>query len=164
VIPQVRPVIAPPAAQPFLAADAGEARLFTFTLAGERFALPVSRVQTVFRFERVTPIPFAPPAIFGLANLRGKIITAVSLRARLGLSPEGGLAGRYAVCVERGAESFGLSVDEVGDVLRLSPESRLPTPAHVDPARSALTICVYPLSDGILPMLDVDAILKFERN
>jgi len=164
LIPHVHSAPVPPPPPPASCPAADEARLFTFRLAGERFALPVSRVQTVFRFERVTPIPFAPPAIFGLANLRGKIITAVSLRARLGLSPEGGLAGRYAVCVERGAESFGLSVDEVGDVLRLSPESRLPTPAHVDPARSALTICVYPLSEGILPMLDVDAILKFERN
>lgn len=159
---QAQTAAAPPP-QVFRAAEAGEVRLFTFFIAGERFALPVSRVQTVFRFERVTPIPFAPPAIFGLANLRGKIVTAVSLRARLGLEPERSLTGRYAICVDRGAESFGLSVDEVGDVLRIPADSQMATPAHVVPARSALTVCIYPLAAGILPMLDVDAILKLER-
>jgi purine-binding chemotaxis protein CheW len=118
-----------------------------------------------FRFERVTPIPFAPPAIFGLANLRGKIVTAVSLRARLGLSP-----WRAASPV---ATPFASSAGPRVSVCRSTrsamccacpAESRLPTPAHVDSARSALTICIYPLAEGILPVLDADAILKFERN
>lgn len=140
-----------------------EARLFTFSVSGERFALPVARVQTVFHLERVTPVPFAPPFVIGLVNLRGKIVTAISLRRRLCLAGADDGRGGYAVCVERGAESIALSVDQVGDVLRLPPEARLPTPPHIETARAAMTVCVYRLDEGMLPLLDIDALLAFER-
>lgn len=139
-----------------------EARLFTFFVDGARFALPVARVQTVFRIERVTPAPFAPAAVLGLVNLRGKIVTAVSLRRRLGLDEAGGLAGAYAICVENGGESVGLVVDEVGDVLRLSADQRLPPPPHIAPERAAVTTCVYRLDEGMLPLLDADTLLTLE--
>jgi purine-binding chemotaxis protein CheW len=63
---------------------------FSIKVAGDTFGLPVTRVQTIFRIGSVTPAPGGPSDIVGLVNLRGKIVTAVSLRRRLGLVPEPG--------------------------------------------------------------------------
>jgi purine-binding chemotaxis protein CheW len=54
-------------------------------------------VQEIVRLQMITPVPAVPPEIAGLINLRGEVLTAVDLRARLGLPPPG--SGRDPVNV-----------------------------------------------------------------
>ena len=49
------------------------------------FGLPILRVQDVFAPERITRVPLAAPEIAGVLNLRGRIVTLIDLRRRLGL-------------------------------------------------------------------------------
>jgi purine-binding chemotaxis protein CheW len=62
---------------------ADDHRCFTVISEGRTFGLPVEAIQTVFEMVALTPVPLAPYEILGLANLRGKIVTAVSLRRRI---------------------------------------------------------------------------------
>jgi CheW-like domain len=48
----------------------------TFTVAGQMFGLPISRVQDVFKPSRITRVPLAGAEIAGVLNLRGRIATA----------------------------------------------------------------------------------------
>ena len=57
----------------------------TATIGGQLFGLPVARVQDVFVPERMTPVPLAAAEIAGLINLRGRIVTMLEMRRRLGL-------------------------------------------------------------------------------
>ena len=57
----------------------------TATIGGQLFGLPISRVQDVFVPDRLTRVPLAAPEIAGLLNLRGRIVTAIDMRRRLGL-------------------------------------------------------------------------------
>ena len=57
----------------------------TFVIAGQLFGIPVLRVQDVLSWHQITPIPLAPPEIAGSLNLRGRIVTAIDVRLRLGL-------------------------------------------------------------------------------
>ena len=59
----------------------------TFLLDGLLFGVEVQEVQEVIRYQKVTHVPLAPPVIQGLINLRGQIVTAIDLRARLELRP-----------------------------------------------------------------------------
>src|ERR1700756_6022748 len=59
----------------------------TVMLDGQLFGLPIARVQDVFMPDRLTRVPLAPPEIAGVLNLRGRIVTAVDLRLRLGMAP-----------------------------------------------------------------------------
>ena len=78
------------------------------------FGLPIGRVHDVFRPASLTQVPLAPPEVTGLLNLRGRVVTALSRRRRLGLPnrPEGGRG--MAVGLEQGGETYGLIVDDVG--------------------------------------------------
>ena len=57
----------------------------TAMIGGQLFGLPISRVQDVFMPERVTRVPLASREIAGVLNLRGRIVTVVDMRSRLGL-------------------------------------------------------------------------------
>ena len=57
----------------------------TAMIGGQLFGLPILRVQDVFVPERLTRVPLAPPEIAGVLNLRGRIVTLIDMRGRLGL-------------------------------------------------------------------------------
>ena len=59
----------------------------TVTIADQRFGIPVLSVQDVLTEQRLTHIPLAPPEIVGALNLRGRTVTAIDVRIRLGLEP-----------------------------------------------------------------------------
>jgi purine-binding chemotaxis protein CheW len=57
----------------------------TAVIGGQLFGLPISRVQDVFMPERLTRVPLSSAEIAGVLNLRGRIVTVVDMRARLGV-------------------------------------------------------------------------------
>lgn len=67
------------------ASDKGVTEYVTAMIGGQLFGLPISRVQDVFMPERMTRVPLASDDVAGVLNLRGRIVTAIDMRARLGL-------------------------------------------------------------------------------
>ena len=121
----------------------------------------INPVLEALKVGRVTAVPLASPEIAGLLNLRGRVVTALDLRNRLGLPPGSGAAGdRMAIGLEAGSDLFGLLVDSVGDVVTASPSGLLPVPAHLDPAWACLTRAIHPTDGRLLMVLDVDAVLS----
>ncbi|KST60452.1 chemotaxis protein CheW [Methylobacterium sp. GXS13] len=129
------------------------------------FGLAIERVHDVFVPSGVTPVPLAPNEIVGLLNLRGRVVTALCLRRRLGLpdaEPQGDKASpKMAIGLEQGGETFALVVDGVGEVLKLGADSREAVPINLDPRWRNLATCVHRLDGRLLVILDVDALLGF---
>lgn len=136
---------------------------FTIRVGNELFGLPVDCVQTIFQIGAVTPVPLGPREVVGLANLRGKIVTAVSLRRRLKMEDLPELRSRPAVGIEYHGEHFALIVDDVGDVIFLHPGDQIPIPPHLNEQRTSLTEAVYRLDHAILSLLDIGAVFELER-
>src|SRR5262245_65905385 len=82
----------------------------TVLIDGQLFGLPISRVQDVFMPERLTRVPLASPEIAGVLNLRGRIVTAVDMRRRLGLPARSDGRPPLAVGIELRGESYGLLI------------------------------------------------------
>src|ERR1700732_3810589 len=82
----------------------------TVMLDGQLFGLPISRVQDVFMPDRLTRVPLAPPEIAGVLNLRGRIVTAVDLRLRLGMAPRSDGRPPMAVGIGLKGEAYGVLV------------------------------------------------------
>ncbi|TCS64248.1 chemotaxis protein CheW [Varunaivibrio sulfuroxidans] len=57
----------------------------TFVIAGQLFGIPVLKVQDILTPENIASIPLAPPEVRGSINLRGRIVTVIDVRVRLGL-------------------------------------------------------------------------------
>jgi len=134
---------------------------FSIKVADDLFGLPVTRVQTIFRIGSVTRAPGGPRDIVGLVNLRGKIVTAVSLRRRLGLPYEEAGSGCLAIGIEHGGEAFALLVDEIGDVLSLAPDTAIAPPPHIVRGRAKFAAAYHRVAGRILPLLNIDAVFDF---
>jgi purine-binding chemotaxis protein CheW len=141
----------------------GDRHCFIVYVGGEPFGLPVDCVQTIFQIEAITPVPLSPPEIVGLANLRGKIVTAVSLRRRLQMPDAPQAKSTLAIGMDHRGENFALVVDEVGDVIFVNPQTQIALPPHLDQHRAKLTQAVYRLDRGILSLLDVGSLFDFQR-
>ncbi len=139
-----------------------EAEFVTVMVAGQLLGLPIDRVHDVFVVNEMTTVPLAPPEIAGLLNLRGRVVTAVSLRQRLGLGENTASGRRMAVGLEKQGEAYGLLVDEVGEVLKLNPDAMQPNPVHLSRRWVGLSQGVHQLQNRLLIILDVDAVLAFQ--
>jgi purine-binding chemotaxis protein CheW len=131
----------------------------TATIGGQRFGLPISRVQDVFVAHGITPVPLADAEVAGLINMRGRIVTILEMRRLLGLGLDEPYQSSMAIGVSRHGESYGLLVDEVGDVLTLPDAAREPAPANLDRQLAGATAGVYRLDDGLMMVLDVDRVV-----
>jgi purine-binding chemotaxis protein CheW len=131
----------------------------TFTTAGQLFGLPIERVQDVFKPARITRVPLAAAEIAGVLNLRGRIVTAVNLRSRLGLGGHQAGHTAMAIGIESGGESFGLLVDAVGEVLKLPVGECESNPINLDRKLARVSAGVFRLDGSLLVVLDIDRLL-----
>jgi purine-binding chemotaxis protein CheW len=133
----------------------------TFTTAGQLFGLPIEHVQDVFTPANMTRVPLAGPEIAGVLNLRGRIVTVIDLANRLQLVTLKEAAAPMVIGIERGAESFGILVDRVGEVLSLADRDREPAPNNLDRTLGATASGVFRLDEKILVALDAARMLDF---
>jgi purine-binding chemotaxis protein CheW len=131
----------------------------TFELAGEDYALPVTRVQEVLRVAGVTRVPHAPAPIRGITNLRGRVLAVVDLRVRLGLKAVELTPQSRIVVVSSRDRSIGLLVDAARQVVKLLPSGMQPPPPDVMTERSDFIRGVYHAEEVLLVLLDVDRVL-----
>ena len=134
----------------------------TFRLDRQWLGIPVVLIQEVLAGQEVTPVPLSPPQVEGFLNLRGQIVTAVDLRAVLGLPPRAEGLPHMNLVVEDDEELFSLIVDEVGDVMEVGEASLEPTPRTLDPLWKRCSLGVVRMQRGLLVVLDVDAVLGLE--
>lgn len=141
------------------AAEATTEDYVTMTVGGQSFGIPVLNVRDVLSPQIITRIPLAAPEIAGSLNLRGRIVTAINMRTRLGLPSEGFVEQAMAVVVEHDDEPFSLLVDEVGEVLSVPLQRRESVPATLDERWREVSQGIYRLDDRLLLVLSVTSVL-----
>lgn len=131
----------------------------TMSVGGQWFGVPVLTVQYVLKAPAITRVPLARPEIAGSLNLRGRIVTAIDMRVRLGLPPREDGSEAMSVVVEHEGELYSLLVDQVGDVLGLPDSDFERSPAMLDPAWREISKGIYRLEDRLMIVLDIGCIL-----
>jgi purine-binding chemotaxis protein CheW len=130
-------------------------------VGGRAYALDVSQLREVVRWQPVTPLPSAPALIEGVIDLRGTIIPVVDLGRALGLAPvQPSLRARIAVAEVEGLV-LGLAVDAAVEVVpveveRLEDPPALATQTGYEVARA---IVRRPQADPIL-VLSLEQLLE----
>ena len=132
----------------------------TVMIGGQLFGLPISRVQDVFMPDRITRVPLSAPEIAGVLNLRGRIVTAIDMRRRLGLPPRTDEKPSMAVGIELKGESYGLLIDTVGEVMKLGDATRESNPVNLDSRLARVSGGVHRLDGQLMVILDVDHVLN----
>lgn len=139
----------------------GSKEFVTMTIADQLFGIPVLQVQDVLGHQRITRIPLAPPEVAGSLNLRGRIVTAIDVRLRLGLQARPKDKPGMSIVVDLRGELYSLMVDSVGEVLSLSNEDFERNPATLDPRWREVSLGIYRLNGQLMVVLDVSRLLNF---
>ncbi len=142
-------------------AAAHQHQYVTFSMAGEMFAVPMAPVQEIIRVPEVARLPLAPPALDGLANLRGRVLPIVNLRRIFGVGPREADDATRALVIHIG-QPLGFVVDRVASVVSVEPEQVEPASAiqSVVAAEYLTGVIKRPGSDGRTQLL---LTLDFER-
>ena len=130
-----------------------------FKVAGEEYAIPVMQVQEVIKPQQVTPIPLAQEQIRGLINLRGQIVTCLSLRKLFNQVDD--LKRPYMNIIVKGQEGlFSLVVDEVTDIIDIQTENLEGTPDTINTNLRKYVSQIYKRENGLVILLSIDQLVK----
>ena len=136
----------------------------TLTIGDHMFGLPICRVQDVFVPDRLTRVPLAPPEVAGILNLRGRVVTAIDMRTRLDLGARPPDSPVMAIGIEHRAESYGLLVDSVGEVMPLANSACEAKPANLEAGLSRVAAGIFRLEGQLMVVLDVDRVLDIRND
>lgn len=133
----------------------------TMSIADQLFGIPVLKVQDVLGQQAITRVPLAPPEVAGSLNLRGRIVTAIDVRLRLGLDRREDAKASMSVVVEHDGELYSLLVDSVGEVLSLNVKDYQRNPPTLNPRLREFSDGIYRLNGSLLVVLSVASLLNF---
>lgn len=133
----------------------------TMSIGAQMFGIPVHNVQDVLGPQRITRVPLAPPEVAGSLNLRGRVVTAIDARLRLGIPKKGDGKPSMSVVVEHQGELYSLLVDSVGEVLSLDMKDYQSNPPTLDARLRDFSDGIYRLSGALLVVLSVGSLLNF---
>jgi purine-binding chemotaxis protein CheW len=132
----------------------------TVGVGGQLFGLPVLLVRDVLGAQRLTPVPLARRDVAGVLNLRGRIVTAIDVRRRLGMPPREEGGALMNVVVDHQSELYCLIVDQLGEVLRLDDGAFEASPPTLNRDWREACDGVYRLDGKLLAVLNVERLLE----
>ena len=129
-------------------------RHVVFRIGTERYGLPLAAVREVVPPSTMSLVPRAPPAVRGIMNLRGRVVTVVELAALLGLAPGEAPDGGKVLILDRGRRDLGLLVTAIDGIHALEDV----TPAPGEALASVKGVARQ--ANGAVTVLDADGLEK----
>ncbi len=121
--------------------------LVIFRAEGDRYAIAADSIQSIVTVESVTSVPGAPPAVAGVINVRGDVLTAVRMRTedRLPVKAQDSCYQQDVIHMALVVEfddhpPLAVLVDEVSQVLSVSDEFFAERTETVDGEDGALNL------------------------
>jgi purine-binding chemotaxis protein CheW len=140
-------------------AMANELHIIGFKVGRETYGVPITALHEIVRVPEVTAVPDAPDYMEGVINLRGRIVSVIDLRKRLGESTPGHQRHNRILVVQHRGKLSGLIVDSASEVLKIAEADIEPSPTE---SLEGGIKCVTGLGkhDGrLIVLLDLDKLL-----
>ncbi len=129
VAPVPAPASAPTAANATAKVVAGT--YLTFQVGNEEYGVEILSVREIIGMLPITPMPGSPGVMLGVINLRGKVISVISMRARFSMPATEAHPHNVILVVEGGPKGLiGLAVDRVKEVAAFSASDTEPPPSY----------------------------------
>jgi purine-binding chemotaxis protein CheW len=144
--------------------DAPDAAQFlTFVCAGEEYGVDILCVQEIKGWDGVTRVPYTPPYLLGVMNLRGVIVPVIDLRTRFGVQQRAPDSSTVVIVVrvraETGEKTAGIVVDAVSEVYSVTPGNIKATPDLGAVADSACVRGLASVDGKMVMLLDIDKLV-----
>ncbi len=136
-----------------------EIEIIAFKIANEEYAIKISGMLEILRYQNITPVPRSPKYLKGVTFLRGRILPVIDLKYRLGFKGENG--GKQKILVlATSKEPVGALVSSLLGVIRVPETELLQPPATLDEREKSFIEGVIKIQDRFISVLNVDELVK----
>ena len=135
--------------------------LVVFVLDGQRYALPLDKVERVIRAAEVTPLPNAPAIVCGILDIGGSVVPVLNLRRRLQLPERELRPGDQFLIARTARRTVALVIDEVQAVIQCPPTGIVPARQIV--AELQHVEGLIQLEDGMVLVHDLEKFLSMDE-
>lgn len=145
--------------------DSDVVRILIINIGDHYFGTPIHEIHDVIQRQKTTQVPLTQNSIIGLLNLRGHIVTEVSMATALNIQSSKDTVKKYSIVIGQKGELYSLAIDDIGDVIDVDTSSIEHIPETVD--RSWITIAtgVVRLPDKLIVILDLESLIaKLTQN
>lgn len=129
-------------------------------LAGTTYALRSDDIEQLEMVGQLTPVPNAPAFVDGVVSVRGRVIPALSLRARFGFPRQSHDLRSRLVVVRSDSRSVGLIVDSAREFAAIPASSIQPVPDGIAEMSSRYLRGLAHLGERLVLILDVPELLR----
>jgi purine-binding chemotaxis protein CheW len=98
-----------------------------FRVGGERYAVPIEKVDEILEIKGLYPLLGAPRHVLGAMVARSRVLPVIDLRQVLGLQGGGMCDLTKVVAIDEGGDLFGLAVEDIEGKLELAKPDRVST-------------------------------------
>jgi len=154
-------------------------QIATFQIGIEVFGIDILLTKEICRKNDITRVPQAPKFILGLMNLRGQIVTIMDPGVILGQSqPRIDAVDQRLIILKKENEleqlrkknlirnnhlskdPLAIVVDRIIDVITVDPETILPPPPNLSPAKKEFVSGVIQLKDQLIILLEISRLAE----
>lgn len=135
-------------------------QLVGFSVGGERFAVDISDIHEINRYEHINRMPELPGNVLGVIDLRGAVIPVIDLGGKLGINGGEITRDTRIIIVGFNEDKIGILVDSVSEVIRVPDDSLEKAPAITKSMSSEYIRGIIRNNGHITVVLDLARLFK----
>ena len=135
-----------------------------FAVEKTLFALPLSSAVEIGHRPNITLLPNLPHWVFGISNIRGEIVSFISLKAFLGIPSSGTKLERRFLVIHNPDIKVGIVVDKILGIHTLDQiEKDIQKSPYREGEIAAYILGVAVSGENLLNILDIDRLLSSSK-
>ncbi len=138
-------------------------QIVVFDLIDELCGVETDQVNEIVKYQEVTKVPEMPDFIEGIINLRGHVVPIINLNKRFHLGQPESDKSTKIIITSIEDQQIGFVVDNVIEIVRLSPEDTEATPELIKKWGKKYIKYVAKIRDKLVNILDLRSILTEEE-
>ena len=140
-------------------AVARELHIVGFQVGRETYGVPITSLHEIVRVPEITAVPDAPDYMEGVINLRGKIVSVIDLRKRLGEKKVTATRRNRILVVEHNGRLSGLIVDSASEVLKIPLSDVEASPTSLEQGTTQCVTGLGKYKGRLIVLLDMKKLL-----
>ena len=136
-----------------------ELHVVGFQVGRETYGVPITSLHEIVRVPEITAVPDAPEYMEGVINLRGKIVSVIDLRKRLGEKKVNSTRRNRILVIEHNGRLAGLIVDSASEVLKIPASDVAQSPTSLQEGGTNCVTGLGKYKGRLIVLLDMNKLL-----
>lgn len=137
-----------------------ELHIVGFQVGREIYGVPITSLHEIVRVPEITAVPDSPEYMEGVINLRGKIVSVIDLRKRLGIKQVAPSRRNRILVVEHKGRLSGLIVDSASEVLKIPVSDVEDSPTTLQEGSTSCVTGLGKHKGRLIVLLDMTKLLE----